>query len=44
MTADVRAIKDVETKIEDKDVVHVVDVIYVPTPKKPRPLTNYSKS
>ncbi len=33
MTADVRAIKDVETKTEDKDVVHAVDVIYVPTPK-----------
>ena len=27
MTADVRAIKEVETKTEDEDVVHVVDVI-----------------
>ena len=33
ITADVRAIKEVETKTEDRDVVHAIDVIYDPKPK-----------
>ena len=36
MTADVRAIGEVKTKIQDVDVVvHAVDVIYDPTPENP---------
>ncbi len=30
---DVRAIKEVETKNEDKNTVHTVDIIYAPTPE-----------
>ena len=33
ITGDVRAIKDVETNTQERDVSHAVDVIYDPTPQ-----------
>ena len=34
ITGDVRAIKDVETNTEDREVIHAVDVIYDPIPEE----------